>query len=366
MRLLKGAGGLLLIALVLVAVLMLRAPSGAQALPPGFFGIVPQTGLGKRDMQRMHAGGVETLRMPVSWGGTQPAPNGEYDWSGFDKTVALAAENDLEVLPILFSTPSWLAHDERVLPVANARQRRAWGEFVRAAVERYGRQGEFWTEHAAWTKDPLPKLPIRAWQIWNEENFFYFAKPVSPGQYARLLAVSKKAMRRADPRAELVLGGLFGDPPQGPPLAMNAVDFLDRLYKVRGVKANFDAVALHPYAANTADLRSLVEEMRRTEIRHHDARAGLYLTELGWGSQNDPNVVAFEVGLHGQARELRNAYSFLIGNHSRLGIRQVDWFTWKDVQGSCTFCDSSGLFRRGAGFRPKPAWHTFVSFARRG
>src|SRR5207253_640987 len=98
MRLLKGAGGLLLIALALVTVVLLKAPSGAQALPPGFFGIVPQTGLGKRDMQRMHAGGVETLRMPVSWGATQPAPNGEYDWSGLDKTVALAAENELEVL----------------------------------------------------------------------------------------------------------------------------------------------------------------------------------------------------------------------------------------------------------------------------
>lgn len=365
MRLLKGAGGLLLIALVLVTVVLLKAPSGAQALPPGFFGIVPQTELGKRDMQRMHAGGVETLRMPVSWAAAQPVPNGEYDWSGLDRTVALAAENQLEVLPILYATPAWLAGDERVLPVANGRQRRAWGEFVRAEVERYGRHGEFWLEHAAWTRHPLPKLPIRAWQIWNEENFFYFAKPVSPGQYARLLEVSKKAMRRADPHAELVLGGLFGDPRQGPPLAMNAVDFLDRLYGVRGVKADFDAVALHPYAADTADLRSLVAEMRRTEVRHRDAHAGLYLTELGWGSQNDPNVVAFEVGLHGQARELRNAYRYLIGNHRRLGIRQVDWFTWKDISGSCTFCDSSGLFRRGRAFRPKPAWHAFVSFARR-
>jgi polysaccharide biosynthesis protein PslG len=364
MRLLKGAGGLLLIALAVAVVLLLKAPSGAQALPPGFFGIVPQTELGKRDLARMQAGGVETIRVPVSWGAAQPEPQSEYDWSGFDKTVALAAEDQIEVLPILFSTPAWLAGDERVLPVATARQRRAWGEFVSAAVERYGRHGEFWAEHAPGSKQPLPKLPIRAWQIWNEENYFYFAKPVSPGKYARLLAVSKRAMRRADPRAELVLGGLFGDPPQGPPLAMNAVGFLDRLYRVRGAKASFDAVALHPYAADTADLRSLVEEMRRAEVRHHDAHAGLYLTELGWGSQDDPRVVAFEVGLRGQARELRSAYRYLIGNHRRLGIRQVDWFTWKDVGGSCTFCDSSGLFRRGGGFRPKPAWHAFVSFAR--
>jgi hypothetical protein len=362
MRLLKALAVLLLVALT-ATVLLLKAPSGAQALPRGFFGIVPQTALGKRDLARMRSGGVETIRVPVSWGGTQPAPGGDYDWSGFDKTVALAAENGIEVLPILFATPPWIAHDERALPVANARKRRAWGEFVSAAVERYGRHGEFWLEHAPSSKQPLPKLPIRAWQIWNEENFFYFAKPVSPGRYAQLLAVSRRAMRRADPQAELILGGLFGDPPQGPPLAMDAVSFLDRLYQVPGVKANFDGVALHPYAADLATLRSLVEEVRRTVVRHRDARTGLYLTELGWGSQNDPQVVAFEVGLHGQARELRGAYRYLIGNHGRLGLRQVDWFTWKDVTGSCTFCDSSGLFRRGGGFRPKPAWHAFVSFA---
>jgi hypothetical protein len=364
MRLLKALALLLIVALV-ATVLLLKAPSGAQALPRGFFGIVPQTAIGKRDMARMDAGGVETLRVPLPWGGTQPAPGGDYDWSGFDKTVALAAEDDLEILPILFSTPSWLAHDERVLPVANARQRRAWAEFVAAAVERYGSRGEFWREHEPTSQRPLPKLPIRAWQIWNEENFFYFAKPVSPQAYARLLAISKRAMRQADPRAQLVLGGLFGDPPQGPPLAMDAVSFLDRLYGIRGAKASFDAVALHPYAADAADLRSLVESVRHTVVRHRDARAGLYLSELGWGSQNDPRVVAFEVGLHGQARELRSAYRYLIGNHHRLGLRQVDWFTWKDIGGSCTFCDSSGLFRGGSGFRPKPAWHAFVSFARR-
>src|SRR4051794_40136572 len=143
-----SALAVLIVAGLLAVVLLLRGPADAQALPPGFFGIVPQTQLGKRDMAQMRAGGVETVRMPVSWGATQPVPNGEYDWSGFDRTVALAAENPLEVLPILYSTPGWLAHDERVLPVANARQRRAWGEFVGAAVERYGRFGEFWLEHA--------------------------------------------------------------------------------------------------------------------------------------------------------------------------------------------------------------------------
>jgi hypothetical protein len=250
------------------------------------------------------------------------------------------------------------------LPIDNARQRAAWFAFVRAAVERYGRGGTFWDEHGPGSLDPLSPRPVRAWQIWNEQNFFFFTRPASPGRYARLLKISRRAVRQADPRADLILGGLFGNPRQGPPRAMDAVDFLDRLYRVRGIKATFDAVALHPYAADTAELRVLVEQVRATMVRHRDRRAGLYLTEVGWGSQFNPRVVAFEVGLRGQARELRSSYNYLLANRRRLGLRQVDWFTWKDITGACAFCDSSGLFRRGAAFRAKPAWRAFVRIAR--
>jgi polysaccharide biosynthesis protein PslG len=349
---------------LLLALVFLLAPAGAQALPRGFFGIVPQTTLTKQDVTRMRSGGVETIRMMMSWSAIQQTPRGEYDWGTTDQLVTLAAEQRLEVLPFLISTPRWLARDWRVLPVDGGRQRRAWGEFVAAAVERYGSRGEFWLEHGPGSARPLPKVPIRAWQIWNEQNFFYFTKPASPSRYARLLKVSEQAVRRADPRADVVIGGLFGDPKQRPPRAMDAVDFLDRLYAIPGVKATFDGIALHPYAADTGELRALVEAVRQTAVRHGDRRAGLYLTEVGWGSQFNPRVVAFEVGLQGQARELRSAYRYLLSNRGRLNLQQVDWFTWKDLPGSCSFCDSSGLFRQGAKFRPKPAWRAFVSFAR--
>jgi hypothetical protein len=354
----------LLLPLLLTAAALL-VPASAQAVPRGFFGMVPQTGIGPKDLARMRSGGVETLRMPLSWAGTQRSRRGDYDWSGFDGTVVAAAENGIEILPVLSEAPGWATGNARRMPVDSGRQRQAWAQFVRAAVERYGRRGEFWSEHGPGSRDPLPRLPIRAWQVWNEENFFYFTKPVSPGRYARLLAVTRPAVRRADPRAEIVLGGLFANPKQGPPAAMDAVDFLDRLYRSRGVKANFDAVALHPYAADVGELRVAVEGVRATMARHGDRRSGLYVTEIGWGSAYNPRLVAFEVGLQGQARELRGAYEYLLSNRHRLHLRQVDWFTWKDLQGSCAFCDSSGLFRGGARFKPKPAWHAFVGVIRR-
>jgi hypothetical protein len=353
------------VVLLLLTTPFLLAPAAAQAVPRGFFGIVPQTPLGPKDFARMEAGGVEAIRVPLAWSAIQISPRADYGWAGFDAAVAEAAKHRIEVLPVLGTSPNWATGDWRRMPVDSGRQRRAWGEFVRAAVERYGRDGEFWEEHAPGTDDPLPRTPIRAWQVWNEENFFYFVKPVSPGRFARLLAVTRRAVRQGDPRAEIVLGGLFGDPKQGLPRAMDAADFLSALYRSRGVKANFDAVALHPYAADVTELRRQVEEVRATMARHGDRRSGLYITEMGWGSAYNPQAVAFEVGLRGQARELRRAYGYLLANRRRLKLRQVDWFTWKDIPGSCDFCDSSGLFRAGERFKPKPAWRAFIAVTRR-
>jgi hypothetical protein len=85
---------------------------------------------------------------------------------------------------------------------------------------------------------------------------------------------------------------------------------------------------------------------------------------MGWGSQNDPNRVAFEQGIQGQARELRDAYRYLIENRFRLNLKGAFWFSWKDVpSGACNFCDSVGLFRAGKGFRPKPAWRSLVALS---
>jgi hypothetical protein len=82
---------------------------------------------------------------------------------------------------------------------------------------------------------------------------------------------------------------------------------------------------------------------------------------MGWGSQNDFNQVAFEQGVEGQVRELRDAYDYLLANRARLDLKQVYWFSWKDLKGLCTFCDSVGLFKEGPRFKPKPAWRAFVA-----
>jgi hypothetical protein len=348
---------------VLAALTLLVGASGAQArLPRDFFGIAPQTPIGSADVSRMRHGGIDIVRVPVGWPQVQPGAGAGYDWSQLDAMVTLTARAHLDVLPFLYASPRWVARRGTTLPVNNARQRRAWAAFLQAAVERYGTHGLFWSEHSWDSGDYVPRRPIKTWQIWNEENFFYFARPASPGRYARLLKVSHRAISSVDGRARIILGGLFGNPKERPPRAMDAAAFLDRLYRVRGIRHSFDGVALHPYARDARELRRLTELARRVLVRHGDRRAGLYLTEMGWGSQRNPNL-SFEVGWRPQARELRRAYRYLVGNRHRLNLKQVYWFSWKDARGLCNFCDSVGLFRRGARFHPKPAWHALVAVA---
>jgi len=355
--------------LLLALVAGLVIPAAAQALPRAFFGIAPQTTLGDTDAAYMKAGGIGSVRVPVSWGLVQPSPKEEYDWSSVDPAVEVAARRGLSILPYLSATPRWLAAKPTSLPIDSARARKAWLAFVKAAVKRYGPGGEFWTEHqpqqAAINYVPAISrpMPIRTWQIWNEANFFYFAYPVSPSRYARLLKPTYGAIKSVDPGAEVLLSGLFGNPDEGGKRGMDATKFLAALYRVPGIKRYFDAVALHPYAFHVEDLEELTEEIREVVVDNHDPGAGLYITEMGWGSQDDPNVVAFEQGIQGQARELRKAYGYLIDNRHRLNLEATYWYSWKDVKGYCNFCDSVGLFRAGKSFKPKPAWHAFVALS---
>jgi hypothetical protein len=346
----------------------LAAPP-AGAVPREFFGVAPQTVLSDTDMDYMRAGRIGTIRMPVAWESVQPTRRGPYNWAGLDEVVGLAANARIRILPFLYGTPAWLSRKPTTLPVANGRQRSAWTAFVEAAVKRYGPGGEYWRTHAPtggigvqYQPEPVVgrPLPIRTWQIWNEANFFYFTFPVSPSRYARLLKLSAGAVRRVDPGADIVLAGLFGEPTAGGSRGMPAADFLDRLYAVPWIRSSFDGIALHPYAIDYTDLIEMTEEARAVARENRDPSAGLYLTEIGWGSQDNFNQVAFEQGVRGQVSQLRNSYRYLISNRKRLNLKQVHWFTWKDMTGSCDFCDSVGLFRPSARLRPKPAWHAFV------
>ena len=312
----------------------------------------------------MKAGGIESVRLGISWATVQPHRKSKYNWAGYDELITTATQAGLEVLPSLGSPPRWAVRKETTLPARTAAQRAGWTAFVKAAAARYGPHGEFWREHKKVGPGPtyepaLVEIPIRTWQIWNEENFFYFSYPVSAPLYGSLLTISSKAIKSVQPAAHILIGGLFARPTVAGKRGQSAAGFLEALYRYPGIRSRFDGIDLHPYAVDAETLEEEVEEFHEVTRKAHD-RPSFYITEMGWGSQNDFEHDAFEQGPGGQVKQLRDSYAYLTANARRLNLKGVYWFSWKDLRGSCDFCDSVGLFREGPRFKPKPAWRAFV------
>ncbi len=343
--------------------------STAQALPAKFWGIVPQETPTLDQLQRIKRGGVGSIRIPIQWGAVQPAPGGALDWSSVDPVVMGAAQAGLDVLPFVSGAPSWavpaVAVDRsgfkapKTLPVKTPGEAAAWKSFLALAVGRYGPGGSFWAENPG-----IPPRPIRTWQIWNEENFFYFVAKPSPADYGKLVEVSRQAIKSVDPGAKILLGGMFALPSHGPPQAYPAYKFLSLMYKrTPGIKADFDGVALHPYATKYQYLAPEIDQVRAALKSSGDNGVPLWITELGWSSGHPTRANgfnSFEKGPQGQAKQLKGAFNLFRRNQGKWHIQRAYWFSLDDAPGSCNFCDGSGLF--GAGFAPKPAWRAFVKF----
>lgn len=355
-------------ALAIAALCSAAMAAPASAVPGNFWGVVPQLTPSPEQFQRLKAGGVDSIRIAISWGSVQAAPNGPFDFSGTDAIVARAAAARLDVLPFLFGAPTWVVPLERrygsprFLPVRNAKQRSGWKRFVGQAVLRYGPRGTFWTENPG-----LPKRPIRVWQIWNEPNFKYFVAQPNPAEYGELVKLSSAGIKAADPGAQVILGGLFARPIEAtfnrnPPQAYFAGDFLEQMYRsTPGIKSKFQGVSLHPYTGSYKNLTSRIEEVRGVLKANGDADKGLWITELGWSSKPPRAGNSFAKGLNGQAAQLKGAFGLLRGKRLAWHIQRVYWFSVDDLGGACNFCDGSGLF--GEGFKPKPAWRAYVKFA---
>jgi hypothetical protein len=331
--------------------LLALPPAAGTAVPPGFFGISPQSPASREDYDLMERAGIGTVRLPMVWSEVQEEPPfaAEPDWSRFDHSVRLAAEREMEIFPFLWGSPDWASPHPSAEPVGSAWQRWGWSTFLRDAVDRYGPRGSFWEENPR-----LPFLPIRRWEIWNEQNIVTFSSSTNPVRYATLLRASGRILHESDPGARVLLGGLFGRPLQVPPNTASG-DWLSRLYKAGNVKQFFDGVALHPYVADAGAMRAQIRNLRRVMRLHHDAHTPLYMTEIGWGS--DSYESRWERGLQGQARELNEAMSMLVVNRREWRIGGVWWFSWADLNDSCQFCDSAGLLTIDR--EAKPAWYLF-------
>jgi hypothetical protein len=360
------------LAALAVFVLGLVAAPVAMAVPADFWGVSPQNPPSTEQFQRLKAGGVDSVRIPIAWSGVQPFSSAEANFAASDILVAGATAAGINVLPFVYEAPSWAVPRVRVpgssakapktVPVKTGAQRTAWANFLKLVVARYGPGGSFWVANPA-----LPEAPIRTWQIWNEENFKYFVVRPNPADYGKLVNISYTAIKSVDPGAKLILGGMFARPGEAkfkvkPPQAYYASDFLDQLYSTTpGIKKKFSGVALHPYTANYQQLTPDIEEFLSVLKTNHDAGKKLWITEIGWSSEPKSAGDSFAKGPKGQVTQLNGAFKLFKAKAAKWKLQRIYWFSVDDQPGICNFCGGSGLFADG--FLPKKSWYAYVKFA---
>jgi polysaccharide biosynthesis protein PslG len=339
----------------------------------GLFGVQPgPTPFDASDAQRMGQARIGTVRIGLNWLWVQPRP-GPFNWTRIDGQVGPLAANGVAAVPMLAATPSWVTKAPTTPPIGSPDRKAAWKSFVTAAVRRYGPGGTFWSAspgepsafHTQCGCDAHP-LPITEWQVWNEPNLVHYFTPTpSPRVYARLLKVTRSAIRDADRAAEVVMAGLS----DGGRLDedIGAVRYLKDLYRIHGAKRSFDAVSIHPYARRVSGVRSVIEQIRKVMKGRHDGQTPMWVTELGWGS-DPPNGFGTTKGIHGQRRIVKRAMRMFLDRRKVWHLQRVYWFYWRDPPRSderlpCRICYSAGLLRSDR--EPKPAYRVFKRYVRR-
>lgn len=330
-----------------------------RKVPRGFYGLTydgeirsasPEVQAGT--WGRMAANGAEAARTVFSWAEAQPERGAPFDFSASDRVVEDAAHRRVQLLPVVMRTPAW----------ARAQQGDWWPErasdyagYVRELVRRYGRGGTFWAENPS-----VPRRPVRHWQILNE--------PAKSKEYGRLLRAAKRAIRRTDRGAKVVLAGLTGTE-DGTPW-----DILRWQYRRGGIKGHFDIAAIHMYTGKPANVVEGVRRFRRVMRRQGDGRRPLWLTEFGiTASRGRTDAPSSQNSLRttdrGMARFLTRAYRGLVRNRrdARTRVARAYWYTW-----ASSYQSGGGIFRfagllsyADGRFEAKPALAAYRKSARR-
>jgi hypothetical protein len=269
--------------------------------------------------------GVGFLRQNFDWAQIEQK-KGKYDLSLYDQWVAAAATHGLRVLPILFNPPRFRWAGPRKGEVRGTwRPKRAsdLGRLAQRLIHRYGPDGSLWTDPKF---EGTPKVPITAWQIWNEPNLKVYWQPkASPEEYAQMMRVVYPMMKKADPKAEVVSAGLpdsrFSNP--------DVWTWLDRFYAAGGAKG-IDAVAFHAYAHDARGVFDKLRRVREVMAANGDRRAGLWVTEVGWATKGPKSV--YTLRENQVVTEIGSLFRRFAKNRRELRLRGVTYYTWRDKE----------------------------------
>ncbi len=226
-------------------------------------------------MKEIQAGRV---RCTFAWHDLEWQGDGVWDFAGADMAVSKARGHGVEILGILGGCPPWANGDREPFCPPLPKNLDKWAEYVRTVSSRYAGR-------------------VSAWEIWNEENIQFWQPEPDPEYYVELLRIASGEIRKADPQAKVVMGGMAG----------LGADYLLAAFGA-GALNYVDAIAYHPYAETIGETtdppgallwpkeklcRNIVASVRDYIWLSKPPRPiEVWVTEVGWStSEVYPNGV---------------------------------------------------------------------------
>lgn len=299
--------------------------------------------------------GVTWTREEISWAAWGSDKRNDF----YDKRIGMLAEANISIIGMLLTTPVRYRSRECVRYAEATGQPDYWcaptdpqayADWAATVVERYD----------ADSIDDAPGSPrVDAWEIWNEPDQDGTWLPrADPVAYAALLRAAYDAIKRADPTALVLNGGVMTFD------AIGVGGFMDRVIEIAGWDS-FDVLSLHPWLIDHApDAPYLINPRERFDVtipgrlafaqRWVAERGGgkpIWITEVGWstcGSRCEPQFAKSE---DEQASYM--VRTFVLA--AAAGVQHVSYFQLEDkFQGAQLPWSQAAILRDN--LSPKPAY----------
>lgn len=250
----------------------------------------------------------------------------------YDRRIGMLAEAGIGIIGMLLTTPE-AYRDPGCVAYARATNQPpywcaptdmdAYARWVGQVVERYDGDGF----------NDAPGSPrVAAWEIWNEPDMDGTWLPrADPVAYAGMLRKAYAAVKRADPTALVLNGGVYVFDAVG----QNA--FMDRVVELAGWDS-FDVLSIHPWLIDHApDEPTLINPREGFDVtipgrlalaQRWAARGGkpVWLTEVGWSTCDSACAPQFAKSLDQQADYL--VRTFVLA--AAAGVQHVSFFQLED------------------------------------
>jgi hypothetical protein len=217
----------------------------------------------RADLDLLARAGAEVLRVSMGWDELEPEKD-RHDFAFWDQVIQLAEERRVRLLPYVAYTPAW-----------NAEGGGAREDFWRRPPRDSGEFGQLMETLASRYRGR-----IGSWELWNEpDNLDYWRG--TPAEYATLLRAGAEGVRRGDPAARVVSGGLAG-----------GVPFLRTLFETTDARRHVDVVNAHAYYEtwNGEPIERLTSYL--AELARLAEGRPVWLAEVGYSNYRSGAVVS--------------------------------------------------------------------------